>query len=239
MLQFSDLPPDIVMRALLWVDTLDLISLSLTNRSLNWAIINSHALQFRLAAHRAGVDVNTRTRHLACERLSLLNRLEHGCTCGLEDFTGGFCVLGDDDNRELLHYFKMPSRREDEVEWKTIDVGSHVVGFGLSHYEHDLIAVLTSDPRSIRPYVNIVQMHLIQFSTGKPHPLAQQPVLTVEESALTHAPTVIGVVGDHLVAILGGSSYDRSVHDRFYILEWKTGIVKLVRLSNGLHELVV
>ncbi|KAG6827573.1 hypothetical protein H0H92_011266 [Tricholoma furcatifolium] len=121
----------------------------------------------------------------------------------------------------------MPSRKEDEVEWKTIDIGSPVVNVGLSLSEHDLIAVLTFDSHSLQPRIKVMQIRLIQFSTGKPHPLAQEPVLTVEESARTMPSAVIGVVGDHLVAILAKNSRDISVHDRLYILEWKTGIVKL------------
>ncbi|KAG6808248.1 hypothetical protein H0H92_004748 [Tricholoma furcatifolium] len=158
MAQFFDLPSEVIFRILCFLDLSELVSLSHTNSSLRAAVVNSPGLQFRFLAHDAAVKINQSSNHVASERLSALRRLEGGWLnmsidfqtkipvlhypSGLYDLSAGVCVLGDTD-RQTLHYCKLPSRETDAVEWKQIKVGCVMVDFGLSVYEHDLIAVLT------------------------------------------------------------------------------------------------
>ncbi|KAG6826964.1 hypothetical protein H0H92_013738 [Tricholoma furcatifolium] len=243
MARFSDLPPEVVRSILCCLDIPELTSLSFTNWSMRSAIINCNGLKFRLAAHEAGVESNENTSYLAFDRLSLLDRLENGWANLNFDFvkiipvlhrasphydlTGGVFVLGDHNNRGVLHHITFPScEGGEEVQWKKTDVGSPMIEFGLSVYEHDLLAVMTFS--DILPHVNVTQLRLIQFSTGRPHPLAQKPVLTVEESRWPNPSTSIGISGGHLVVTFKNNSVDVAAYfSRLYILEWKTGIVKL------------
>ncbi|KAG6810532.1 hypothetical protein H0H92_011450 [Tricholoma furcatifolium] len=192
-------------------------------------------LKFRLAAHEAGIDINPNATYLASERLSLLDRVENGWAnlnfdfvkiipilhgaSSLYTLTGDVLVLGDRKNRRILHHVTIPSREGgEELKWKKIDVGSRVINFGLSIYEHDLIAVVTLS--EVLPHGNTTQIRLIQFSTGRPHPLAQKPIVTVDSEAPRWRDTlaIIEISGDHVVVTLNG---------RLYILEWRTGIPKL------------
>ncbi|KAG6840243.1 hypothetical protein C0991_007991 [Blastosporella zonata] len=238
-------PPEIVIRILCFLDLPDLTSVSTTHSSLRAVVKASHGLQFRYAACNAGVEVNPNSNHVASERLSSLRLLEAGWSnfnidfrksisvkhkaSGLYDLTGGICVLGD-ANRQALHHVRLPSNPNDVVEWSKIHVDQEVVDFGLCLYEHDLIAVLTFTPHPSISEKFLIEIRLLQFSTGKPHPLAREPVLFVRETNSWTRPSILmEIVGNHLVLVLTHVRVMQFVQgrDRMYVFEWKTGTVKL------------
>ncbi|KAG6867361.1 hypothetical protein C0993_003846, partial [Termitomyces sp. T159_Od127] len=147
---------------------------------------------------------------------------------GLYDLTAGACVLGDVDRR-TLHYCRLPQKPDDAVEWSHIPVGHQMVDFGLALHEHDLIAVLTLSPHAQHPDCCMVELRLLQFSTGNAHPLAQTPVLFVEASDWAHPAVLIEIVGDHLVLVMTHAflHFQPLLSDRLYVYNWKTGTLKM------------
>ncbi|KAG6907494.1 hypothetical protein DXG01_008689 [Tephrocybe rancida] len=100
-----------------------------------------------------------------------------------------------------------------------------VVDVGLCLYEHDLIAVVTTKPTPMHN-TRDVEVHILQFSTGKPHPLALEPVLFVRKSNDLPATNVgIEIVGDYLALVTTPNLIESAA--RFCVFEWTTGSLLL------------
>ncbi|KAG6919370.1 hypothetical protein DXG01_006919 [Tephrocybe rancida] len=242
MLELLDLPPEIVVRVLCFLDTTDLPSISRTHSSLYAFFKSSKRLQYRVAALIAGVEVNPYSNHVSWERLFALQRLEKGWSnltidfrtkvpvehsaSGLYDLTGGICILGD-MSKQILHYFNLPSKPDDSVAWSRINIGRRMVDFGLAIHEHDLIAVLTVTPHSTNLGRFVLEIRLFQFSTGKPHPLARTPVQFVHDTSRPEIATLIEIVGDYLVLVITHTVHHLLVRDCMYVFQWKTGTVTM------------
>ncbi|KAG6856317.1 hypothetical protein H0H87_005597 [Tephrocybe sp. NHM501043] len=177
------------------------------------------------------------------DRLQLLKRSELGWSAfhvdfqttlriphepfGIYDLTGGIYLMGD-VSQKALHYCTLPSNPGDSITWSRIDLHKSltVVDIGLCLYEHDLVAVVTTKTIPTNTFLIDVEVHLLQFSTGKPHPLAREPVLFVRKA---HGPTAAGVgieiVGDYLALITTPSSTELAA--RFCVFAWKTGNIVL------------
>ena len=158
MVQFFDLPPELIFRVFCFLDLPELCVLQRTHSTFRQSIQDSQWLQYCFAATRAGVQNNIHTAHSASERLALLNHREKGwlhmnidfqksipnvkCPSGIYDLTGRIYFRGD-QSRKSIHYCQLPSRSSDTVSWKTVNVNKPLVDIGVSVYEHDLIAILT------------------------------------------------------------------------------------------------
>ncbi|KAG6919493.1 hypothetical protein DXG01_005752 [Tephrocybe rancida] len=241
--QLLDLPQEIGVRVLSFLDLADLASASTTHSSLYAAFKSSPGLEYRFAAYAAGVEANVHSNHVASERLSALESLEKGWSnltfdfrkkipvkhsiSGLYDFTEGICFLGDAKG-DTLHYLNMPSKPDDPVAWSKIEIGRQMVDFGLAIHEHDLIAVLTVTPHSTHLARFVVEVRLSQFSTGEPHRLAQTPILFVYETSIPRPAISIDIFSDHLVLFVSYAARHFLVRDdRMYVFHWKTGILKM------------
>ncbi|KDR70828.1 hypothetical protein GALMADRAFT_102895 [Galerina marginata CBS 339.88] len=171
---------------------------------------------------------------------------------GIYDLTGGVYLLGD-KARTALYWIKLPGRADllddKQVRWNKIDLEAlrhhpdsdgrerKIVDMGLCIYEHDLVAIVTvslhPNSSTTSPLQTDIDLMLLQFSTGLPHPL-----LAPGQTFLKHVCTApaewarpaigIEIVGDHLVLVL----YYPNAHlappdDQIYIWDWKTGVLKL------------
>jgi hypothetical protein len=91
-----------------------------------------------------------------------------------------------------------------------------------------------------RPYERnrILELQLLSFSTGQPHPLAEQPVIFIDERNLS-APlntqsTKIEIVGDFLVLLISFPEWSMN-QDMFLLVRWKTGVTHCVRVPGSLE----
>lgn len=84
-----------------------------------------------------------------------------------------------------------------------------------------------------------IEILLLQFSTGKPHPEAQQQRILVTESPWPRPAIGIEIVGDTLALITNCHHHIHALpfEDEFYIFDWKTGVQKMVRIINTPHSL--
>ncbi|KAG6919492.1 hypothetical protein DXG01_005751 [Tephrocybe rancida] len=243
MSQLLDLPQEIGVRVLSFLDLADLVSVSATHSSLYAACKSSRGLEYRFAAYAAGAEANVHSNHVASERLSALESLEKGWSnltfdfrkkipvkhsvSGLYDFTEGICILGDAKG-DTLHYINLPSNPDGPAAWSKIEIGRQMADFGLAIHEHDLIAVLTVTPHPTHLARFVVEIRLLQFSTGEPHPLAQTPVLFVYRTSTLRPAIFIEIVGEHLVLVISYTARHFLVRDdRMYVFDWKTGTVKM------------
>ena len=70
-----------------------------------------------------------------------------------------------------------------------------------------------------------LEIRLLSFSTGQPHPLAEQPVIFITKKSLLlgHCNVLIEIVGDFL-ALLITFPWSRSENeDMFFLVRWKKG----------------
>ncbi|KAF5376316.1 hypothetical protein D9615_008467 [Tricholomella constricta] len=240
------LPPEIVIRILCFLDLAELASIIQAGSTLQAYFKTFPILQYRFATQAAQVEDNPRSTHgsVVTERLALLNSREQGWArlsfnfqrtipvlhhldpIGIYGLVDGVYLLGD-ESRRRLHYCKLPSKPSDPTDWSHIDVDCTFVDVGLNIYEHDLIAVVTTKRHLTQRRCHIFEVLLLQFSTGKPHPLARSPVLFVGESSLRRPPISIDIVGIHLVLVTSHSINPFQLCDQFHVFEWQTGTLKM------------
>ncbi|KAG6899891.1 hypothetical protein C0993_005690 [Termitomyces sp. T159_Od127] len=214
MLQLFDLPLDLVTRVLFFLHPRELSILQQTHSRFRQLIHESKRFQYRFAIALAGVADNMHSTHTAPERLTLLKNREEGWlqmnidfqksipkvkfASGIYDLTGGIYFRGD-LSRRSIHYCQLPSRSSDTPCWKIINVEKAIVDIGVSVYEHDLIAI-TPDPK--REGHSIIEIILVELSTGKLHPLAKQPILFISETQASKPSILLEIVGEFLVLVM-------------------------------------
>ncbi|KAG5649126.1 hypothetical protein H0H81_006105, partial [Sphagnurus paluster] len=229
------LPPEIAVRILCFLELPDLMRMHQVHSHLREYIQSFHILQYRIATQSAYVEDNPTSTLPISERLKLMRKLERGwarCNIdfrrvihvkhepsGIYDLTGGIYLSSDDDGH-TLHYVQLPSKKDDPIEWKSIDVQKPVVDAGLSVLEHDLLAVITSmDEKKFGPP-----------HRRKAHPHAQVPVLFLADS-YQQSPSfaAIEIVGVHLVLITTHNTGTpvSLKRDHVYMFDWTSGELKL------------
>jgi hypothetical protein len=159
MAQFNDLPPELIVHILYHLSPKDLLACRLISKYFNNIIQNSILLQYHLALNGAQAENNPYSYLPTSEKLKALEDSEKAWAflrprfttsievphnpSGIYDLTGGVYLLGN-ANKTQLHYMQLPSRGQDEICWKVIDVGRMIIDMGLCVHEHDLIAIVTT-----------------------------------------------------------------------------------------------
>ncbi|EIN08121.1 hypothetical protein PUNSTDRAFT_126874 [Punctularia strigosozonata HHB-11173 SS5] len=166
---------------------------------------------------------------------------------GIYDLTAGVYLLGEsaratrgadlgnfERRTKAVRFVRLPTKPtpSEDVEWERIDIGEDVVDIGLNVHEHDLIAIVThvletpissealrSNPGTLR-FWNL-RLHLLCLSTGKPHPLARQPVLYLGRAGAGYHSIGIEIVGRALILLVLYPP-DREQDDMF-VYDWMTG----------------
>jgi hypothetical protein len=85
-----------------------------------------------------------------------------------------------------------------------------------------------------------LELRLLKFSTGRPHPLAEQPVVFIDRKILPleEWSVEIEIVGDFLILFV--SFFDWSGNqDIFFLVRWKTGVTYRVSVSRFTANLSV
>ncbi|KAG6846827.1 hypothetical protein H0H93_011541, partial [Arthromyces matolae] len=239
--QLQNLPYEIIIQILSYIDFLDALAISSVNILLRSCLSHSQLLQYRFKSQLASIQNNSFYTLDFHERLKVLKNSEDSWAnlridfqkelpiqhspFGIYDLTGGIYLMGD-ENQKAVHYCRLPSKESDSVEWTkiSIDDGSSIVDVGLAIYEHDLIAVVTTTPLPTRINAK-VEIRLMEFSTGKPHPQARHTNLFVRVVYGLSASIGIEIVGDHLALVTTPNSVETVA--RFCVFNWKTGVMIL------------
>ena len=85
-----------------------------------------------------------------------------------------------------------------------------------------------------------MEIRLLSFSTGRPHPLAEQPIIFITKTSLHfgHCSVVIEIVGDFIALLISFSSARDEHEDMFFLVRWKRGEAHCVS-DNTAHSGVV
>ena len=169
-----DLPDELIIQILSYLNHHDLIACQLSNSVLYTSIKSSVLLQFQIALSTFKATDNPSCPLSMSERLQALKGSEDAWTflrkdfnrriavnfevSGIYDLTGGVFLLGN-QSRTALHYIKLPSSIDDDVEWNKIQLDSGegtIIDMGFCLHEHDLLAVVTTWVNRMIgiPYIN-------------------------------------------------------------------------------------
>ncbi|KAG5730616.1 hypothetical protein E4T56_gene4141 [Termitomyces sp. T112] len=241
-LQLFDLPLELILRVLGFLDLSELTVLMRTHSTFRQSIQDSQGFQYRFAAIRAGVESNVHSNHTTWERLALLKIREKSWLhmevdfqksipnvkfpSGIYDLTGGIYFRGD-LSRRSIHYCPLPSKSTDPISWRRIRVDRALVDIGVSVYEHNLIAILTYSPHPTIARKNIIEIVLLELSTGKPHPMAKKPVLFIGETSASKPAILLEVVGEYLVLVMTRESRELNAPSTLRVYEWITGTLNM------------
>jgi len=122
--------------------------------------------------------------------------------------------------------------QDQTFEWKRHNFGAEVLDIQLAVHEHDMIAAVTSKEDVHRPSERntTLELRLLNFSTGQPHPLAQQPVIFIDKKVLPleRRSFQIEIVGDFLILLITFSELSRN-EDIFFLVRWKSGLTYCLR----------
>ena len=79
-----------------------------------------------------------------------------------------------------------------------------------------------------------LEIRFLTFSTGRPHPLAEQPVifLTTKSLPLGNPTVLIEVVGDFVILMVAFLEEWNENENMFFLVRWKEGEAHSVSVSN-------
>ncbi|KAG7085483.1 hypothetical protein E1B28_003046 [Marasmius oreades] len=246
-----ELPSELLISVLRHLDGPTLARISQVNRFFHTVVTTSSILTYLQHLHVHKLQDNAACSHLSTsEKLALLKKQQSAWTHCKPDFelsapitfrpgsvydlSDGIYLLGE-HGKQVLRYMQLPRTPADKIVWKAFkpvveeptDVRiKTIVDFAINIHEHDLIALITS-MRYRGGRMSKYELSLYQLSTGKPHPLAKQPVLEVmrEESQLGAPVVNCEIVGDYLALIV--SFWFPIGPCEVFVWNWKTGNVLL------------
>jgi hypothetical protein len=176
------------------------------------------------------------------------------------DFTGGAFLLGTrlhgTSRRPTAGYSYIPlpslSDTQDQIlKWVKLDLGVQILDVGMAVHEHDLIAALTmcvlstfliisqihfqssKEKMDLEPLVDshlTLEIRLLSFATGQPHPLAEKPVIFIARKSFPFGQchVMIEIVGEFLVLLITFPWARSEYQDMFFLVHWKKGDVHCV-----------
>ncbi|TFK68370.1 hypothetical protein BDN72DRAFT_682159 [Pluteus cervinus] len=114
-------------------------------------------------------------------------------------------------------------------QWKEIGLeGKRIKDFGTALEEHDLIALVVSEPIENQTDSYMLQIALLRYSTGKYHDEAKSPIIPIHEYSLSQGPPSVSIeiVGENLGLIVMYPHIWEDDDDIFVIYDWKLGTTK-------------
>ncbi|KAI0294024.1 hypothetical protein B0F90DRAFT_1821617 [Multifurca ochricompacta] len=252
-----DIPLELISSILLYLSPHDIISCGGTCRAL-YDLCGDTALRYLVQMERSGVSDDLFRGLSFPERLSLLKKREEAWmvldfqktvqisvpfdSTGIYDFTGGAFLLGtrlyNASRRPTVGYSYVPlpslsEAQDQKLKWVGTSLESQVLDVGLAVHEHDLIAALIAKADTDNPVDRnlTLQIRLLRFSTGQPHPLAEQPIIYIATKSLLlgHCNVLIEIVGDFLALLITFPWARSESEDMFFLVRWKKGEAHCLR----------
>ncbi|KAJ7058878.1 hypothetical protein C8F01DRAFT_1232477 [Mycena amicta] len=257
-----DLPPELILRALIHLPLDDLAScLHSGNRTLAGIISDSFTIRYRTEQELAGVEENNRALKTltTSERLDTLRAREerwrsfrpsarynipfpkpsHMFSYAIDS---GLWMLADieDTFTELSTTIQYARLTAQPSEWHTVFTGLPFANFSTALEEQDLLVVCSCVPCSDDPSLVSVEVHLLCFSTGIPHPSATQPVIFLERRRANIVIDVnLEVVGH--VMVISCHDWDQLEQGNahvLYVFNWRKGLLLMDPVFNVTDAMV-
>ncbi|KAI5891449.1 uncharacterized protein SCHCODRAFT_02544774 [Schizophyllum commune H4-8] len=129
-------------------------------------------------------------------------------TAGLYELSGGYIFFGKGEQRRGIYFMPLPTPQDPDPEWSLLNIGEYIIDFALSLYEHSLLVAVTSRPDTSASSSSgagrsgdLLEIRLLEFPSGRPHPLAQQNPIPLLKTPRRNRPPLLGIeiVGDTMV----------------------------------------
>ncbi|KAL1757002.1 hypothetical protein FB107DRAFT_273364 [Schizophyllum commune] len=242
-LQLLDLPVELLIRVMFYLDMKSLKAVARVNRQLA-VVASAPVLKKHYAMITTGMRDASDSTVPPDDVLDELNAYEYAwrhykplcsVTCsvprntvGLYELSGGYMFLGA-AGRRALHYMPLPMPSHPTPQWSLLTIGENIVDFALALYEHNLVVAVTSHPDG-QEGRDVLEIRLIDFPSGRPHPLAKQDrIFLCTSPADRHHPFLgIEVVGDTMVIATHYSRFDDdNMPSTLSFWDWKQGVKKM------------
>ncbi|KAI5827985.1 hypothetical protein K523DRAFT_277763 [Schizophyllum commune Tattone D] len=242
-LQLLDLPVELLIRIMFYLDMKSLKAVARVNRQLA-VVASAPVLKKHYAMITTGMRDASDSTVPPDDVLDELNAYENAwrhykplcsVTCsvprntvGLYELSGGYMFLGA-AGRRALHYMPLPMPSHPTPQWSLLTIGENIVDFALALYEHNLVVAVTSHPDG-QEGRDVLEIRLIDFPSGRPHPLAKQDrIFLCTSPADRHHPFLgIEVVGDTMVIATHYSRFDDdNMPSTLSFWDWKQGVKKM------------
>ncbi|KAL1721561.1 hypothetical protein EV715DRAFT_288303 [Schizophyllum commune] len=242
-LQLLDLPVELLIRVMFYLDMQSLKAVARVNRQLA-VVASAPVLKKHYAMITTGMRDASDSTVPPDDVLDELNAYEYAwrhykplcsVTCsvprntvGLYELSGGYMFLGA-AGRRALHYMPLPMPSHPTPQWSLLTIGENIVDFALALYEHNLVVAVTSHPDG-QEGRDVLEIRLIDFPSGRPHPLAKQDrIFLCTSPADRHHPFLgIEVVGDTMIIATHYSRFDDdNMTSTLSFWDWKQGVKKM------------
>ncbi|KAG6819399.1 hypothetical protein H0H93_012186 [Arthromyces matolae] len=244
MLKLLNLPQEVLVNIFSQTDFSDYVTLCRVHFTFFQIFQANMSLKYQIACQIAGVVDNRSCNIPLHKRFEILKRVESGWHYLDFDFeralrvqrpsnvsilVDGFFIAGDADSPTTIRYFKLPSCGEESqlrcLGGFTLNGDDDQCIFHVDlDISQDLIAIGTARSKAEEnsPDISTVEIHLLQFSTGEPHPLAQIPTFSIgsPESAID----AFRITGKY-ATIIASSDFAVSLS----VLDWTTSKVRMAR----------
>ncbi|KAI0367219.1 hypothetical protein BV20DRAFT_1024880 [Pilatotrama ljubarskyi] len=249
-----DLPDELLVHIASDLHFRDLLNLQQVCSRWRDVVKSNAALQYDIELRVAAMVDNPSSRLVPGERLRILRAKEQAWRTldlsdkrslvlghrpsGIYDLTGGTLLLGERrvaegfSGTDAVHTIGLHSAfsgsgpRAPPSLWSNIDLGKQVIDVGLAIQEHDLIAVVTYSYVNEARLLAAVDIHLLQHSTGQPHPAAAKSVIHFDTIHYLpgHCSIMLEISGDTLCFLLNNYfPFINADPVTLVIYNWKTG----------------
>ncbi|KAF8191560.1 hypothetical protein K438DRAFT_1830723 [Mycena galopus ATCC 62051] len=243
-----DLPSEIFVFILHFLDLHSLISCIATNRRLKSIIDSSALLQFRLAAQAACVDDNSGdTNMTSTERLVALQKRQSSFakllpssihTIHLDGFpileltryalSGGVFVMTESTNK-ALRWISLTFIGQHAPVWEGLEFDDYIIDFAFSPEEDLLVVLSTATPEDddIPPSEVVRKLHFYEMSTRLAHRGAREPTIIIPAAARRWVDLFVDICGPKVSILmdLDGGRSEESNHVLVY--DWKRGALQM------------
>ncbi|KAJ7184477.1 hypothetical protein C8R46DRAFT_461341 [Mycena filopes] len=228
-----DLPPELLVHIFYSLDLPAFTALLATNRRVKSIIDDSALLQYQRAARAACVEDNPRNGNLtSAQKLTALQRWQHAFTAlhpssirtvPMDEFpiqnsyslSGGRFVMTEADEMSL----RWTSLADIEPAWKRLEIGEHIVEFGLA--DDLLVVISSSNPHDALDHG--VKLRLYEMPSHTPHPMAQESIILLPQHRAGPFYTV-DVCGPRLSILfdcLQPGNDEETFTTRLVVYDWK------------------
>ncbi|KAJ7179208.1 hypothetical protein C8R46DRAFT_1072889 [Mycena filopes] len=227
------IPPELIETIFHWLDASNTLKLAQVSRQF-WRIYQqSSALRYRTHLELAGLRDGQGGNFGSAARLDILRTYQAAwanfdwsqstktavqMSGNLWELVGNVLATHSPEAGFLFTRIPSPLRQVPHEEWSITDLSFGVNDFSMD-FSMDLLLVVQVDS------LTSIVVHLLSLRTGRPHPLARQPQLSVQVDPLMPSLAYsfqIRIFGEFIGVMTEPEDGDPELH----VWEWKSGLLK-------------
>ncbi|KAF7353786.1 hypothetical protein MVEN_01064100 [Mycena venus] len=240
-IHFLDLPSEILVLILHFLDLTSLIACIAINRRVKSVIDGSAWLQYRMAAQAACVEDNPGNTYMTSTERSF--SLQKRQTAFAELLPSSVGTIQMDNFPVLNSYalsggiFVMTESNKKALRWERLELDEYILDFALAVPEENLLLVLSSNaPLDVNPLPTnpVLKLRLYEMSTGSAHRGAQEPVIIVPIAVVGSLEIELDICGPKVfILTMIIENHDIAMQSsRILVYDWKKGRLQMDLADN-------